>query len=84
MKCQRIRCEIESRGDGTRRHTLGSGLYKQAENIKAIVLGECGQGRNDICLFHISMNIEMIERRQLSFQHLLKYFQDALQGAHDE
>jgi hypothetical protein len=68
MECQRIWCEVESGGDGARGHALGSGLYKQAENIKAIILGERGQGRNDVCLFHISMNIEMTSWRQAIFQ----------------
>jgi hypothetical protein len=56
----------------TRGHPLGPGLDKQAENIEAIILGECGQRRDDICLFHISTNIEMMEWCQVSFQHLLK------------
>jgi hypothetical protein len=60
MKGQRIRREVECGRDRTGRHALRSRFHKQAEHIKAIVLGECGQGRDNICLFHISTIIEIM------------------------
>jgi hypothetical protein len=74
MKRQGVRREIQSGCDGARGQAIGAGLYKQAENVKAIILGECGQSRYGIGLFHISMNIEIIIQCQLSFQCLLKYY----------
>jgi hypothetical protein len=59
MKGQRVRCEVESGCDRPGWHPFRSRFDKQAEDIKAIILGECGQSRDDICLFHISTNIEM-------------------------
>jgi len=67
VKRQRIRGEIERGGDSTRRHALGSGLHQQAEYIEPVILCERGQGGNDICLFHISTNMETMGRRQAIF-----------------
>jgi hypothetical protein len=72
MKRKRVRCEIEGGGDRTGWHALGTGFNQQPEDIKAIILGESGQGRNDICLFHISTIIELISHRQLTFRQSLK------------
>jgi hypothetical protein len=60
MKSQRIRCEVECVRDRTGWHPFRSRFHKQAENVKAIILGECSQSRDDICLLHISMVIEMM------------------------
>jgi hypothetical protein len=60
MKRQRVRCEVESGSDRSGWHALGSSFHEQAKHIKAVILGECGQGRDDICLFHISTIIEIM------------------------
>jgi hypothetical protein len=67
MKGQGIRREIECCSDGAGRHALGTSLHQQAEYIEPIILSESGQGRDGICLFHISANIEMIDVRQEIF-----------------
>ena len=56
MKRQRVRRELEGVGDAAGGHALRPGLHQQAEDIEAIVLGEGGQGRDGIGLFHISTN----------------------------
>jgi hypothetical protein len=61
VKGQGVRCEVESGGDRTGWHALRSRFDKQAEDIKAVILGERGQGRDDICLFHNSTIIELIQ-----------------------
>jgi hypothetical protein len=68
MKSQRIRRKIEGGGDRAGRHARGTGFNEQAEHIEAIILGEGGQRRDDICLFHISTIIELSGRRQAIFQ----------------
>ena len=78
MKRQCVGCEIESSGDCPRWHALGSGLHKQAKHVKAIILGKCGQGRDNIRFFHISVDIEMMGSGQVSFQHSLKCFESRL------
>jgi hypothetical protein len=59
MEAQGIRREVECGSNGARRHSLGTGLHQQAEYVEPTVLCESGQGRDGICLFHISTNIEM-------------------------
>jgi hypothetical protein len=60
MESQGIRREIESVCDRARWHALLSSLHKQPEHIETIVLRERRQGNNSICLFHISMFVEII------------------------
>jgi hypothetical protein len=72
MKGQVVRREVECRSDGAGWHSFGTGLHQQAEYIEPIVLGESGQGRDGICLFHISTNIEAMAARQAIFRCLLK------------
>jgi hypothetical protein len=64
MERQRVRCEVESGCNRTGWHALGSGFHQQAEDIKAIVLGERRQRCDDISFFHISTIIEIKRRRQ--------------------
>jgi hypothetical protein len=68
VKGQGIRCEVEGSCDSTRWHPLGSGLNEKPEYIKPIILGERGKSRDNICLFHISTNIEIQITRQAIFQ----------------
>jgi hypothetical protein len=70
---QGIRSEIERGGYGASGHSLGSGLYEQAEHIEPIILSESGKCRDCFGLFHISTNMEIIGGRQGSFQWSLKY-----------
>jgi hypothetical protein len=72
MKSQGVRCEIESGCNSAGGHALGTGFDKQAKHVKAVILSERSQCRDDIRLFHISMNIEMNRWRQVLFQRLLK------------
>ena len=58
MKCEHTGRELESPGDLASRHSLGSGLHQEAEDVEAIILRESGQSRDGIGLFHISRNIE--------------------------
>jgi hypothetical protein len=69
MKRQRIGREVECFGNLAGRHAFGPGLHKQAEHVEAIVLGERGQGRDGICLFHISTIIESLTSRQGHFNN---------------
>ena len=64
MKSQRIRREIESGRDRTGWQAVGARFDKQPKNIEAIILGKCSQGRDGICFFHISTNIEIKENSQ--------------------
>jgi hypothetical protein len=59
VESQCVGCEIESISNGSRRHSLRTGLYKQPEYIEPIVLCERRQGGNSVCLFHISMIVEI-------------------------
>ena len=59
MERQRVGREVERVGDRAGRHSLRAGLHQQAEYIEPIILGERGQRRDGICLFHISTIIEM-------------------------
>jgi hypothetical protein len=68
VKSQGIRRKVERGRDGARRLALRSGLHQQAEYIEPIILGERSQGRDDICLFHISTNIETMGSRQATFR----------------
>ena len=68
VKCQGVGRELERGGDLARGHTLRSGLHQQAEHVETTVLGERGQSRDGICLFHTSTNIEIFANRQALFQ----------------
>jgi hypothetical protein len=57
---ERIRSQLERLRNGTCRHPLGSSLDKQAEHVEPVVLGESGQRRDCIRLFHNSTNMEMM------------------------
>jgi len=59
MKSQRIRREVEAVATAPAGMPRAR-LDKQPEDIKAIILGERGQRRDNICFFHISVSIEMI------------------------
>src|SRR5262249_9010982 len=59
MESQGVGREIESVCDCARWHALRSSLHKQPEYIEAIVLRERRQGSNSICLFHISIVVEI-------------------------
>jgi hypothetical protein len=52
----------------TGRQALGPGLHQGAEHIEPVVLSQGGEGRERIGLFHISAIIELMERRQETFQ----------------
>src|SRR5260370_9487108 len=53
-----VRCKLEGAGDAARRHACGPRLYEQAIHVQTSVLGERGQGRHGIRLFHTSTIIE--------------------------
>src|SRR5208282_4806778 len=82
MKSERIRRETKRSGDFARGHPLRSGLYQQTEYVETIVLGERGQSRNGVGVFHTSTNIEILAASQLLFQPILKYGRRAKLCAH--
>jgi hypothetical protein len=84
MKRQRVRREVESGCDRTGWHALGSDLHKQAEDIKAIILGECGQGRDDFCLFHISTIIELIGDSSTDISVVVEIIVEGIKAARRE
>ena len=43
---------------------FGSGLHKQAKHVEAVFLGERGQSRDGVYLFHISTNMELMSKCQ--------------------
>jgi hypothetical protein len=59
MKCQCVGRELELARDCTGGKPLRSRLHQQTEYIETAILGERGQGRDGIGVFHISMVIEM-------------------------
>ena len=65
MKRQRIWREAKPFSDLTSRHAFRAGLHQKAKHFEAVVLSQGGQGRNCIGHFHISMNIEIINGRQV-------------------
>jgi hypothetical protein len=58
MKRQRVGRQAEPRRHFPGRQALGSRLYQQPVGVEPVVLGERGQGRDGIDLFHISTIIE--------------------------
>jgi len=58
MKSERVGSQVQFRRDLTGRQAFRAGLDQKAVGIKPVFLRECGQGRQDIRLFHISMDIE--------------------------
>ena len=64
MKGQRGRGDAEALGDPAGRQAAGAGLHQQAEHVEPIVLGERGQGRDDVSPYLIT--IEMEHRQSLS------------------
>jgi hypothetical protein len=59
MERQRIGGEPERVGDLAGRHSGGAGFDQQAEHIKPVILGEGGQHRDGVGLFHSSTIIEL-------------------------
>ena len=52
----------------TRGHALRSGLHQQAEDFQPVFLGKSGQGRDGVCYFHNSTNIEIMAACQDGFR----------------
>ena len=74
MKRQRVGREVELFRYVAGGHPVRSGLHQQAENIETIVLGESGQRRHGVGLFHISIDMEMSYASQETFQEILKRY----------
>ena len=68
MKRERVGREPKFLGDVTRGHALRSGLHQQAEDFQPVFLGKSGQGRDGVCFFHISANIEITAACQDGFR----------------
>ena len=84
MKGECIRCQAEPFGNVAGSHSFGSGLYQQAEDFQPIVLRERSQRRDGVCRFHISTNIEILDRSQDIFLQSLKCHRpaDCWPGSH--
>lgn len=60
MKREGVRREAELFRDLAGGQSFRPGLYKQAENIEAVILGERGECRDGFYRFHISTNMETL------------------------
>jgi hypothetical protein len=64
--------DLESVGDLACRHSLRPGLHQEPKDVETAILGERGERRDSIRLFHISTNIEYSSGSQGSFQRNMK------------
>ena len=67
-----VRREIECISHGPGGHSFGAGPDEQPEDIETIVLSQCSEGHDSVCLFHISTNMEMFSGRQGVFESPLE------------